>query len=230
MRICIIHGSPRKGNTYKATQIFKEELSKNGEVEFSEFFLPNDMPHFCFGCFTCFEKGEDKCPHTKFVSPIVNAIKEADGIVLTSPVYVLGETGAMKAFLDHCAYMFMPHRPMEEMFLKTSMIISTAAGSGTNYVIKSLSRNLSFWGVKRIYKIGLRLFAKNWDSMKPEKQQKLKKSIENSAEKFYNATVKRKELPSRIYTKFLFFIMKSMIKGYPDDNYDKIYWKQKGWI
>lgn len=36
MKVCIINGSPRKGNTYKATSIFKEELKKNGDVEFKD--------------------------------------------------------------------------------------------------------------------------------------------------------------------------------------------------
>ncbi|MHB8065945.1 MAG: NAD(P)H-dependent oxidoreductase [Ruminiclostridium sp.] len=31
MKFCIIHGSPRKGNTYKATQMFIEQIKKNGE-------------------------------------------------------------------------------------------------------------------------------------------------------------------------------------------------------
>lgn len=65
MRICIIHGSPRKGNTFKATEILKKEMQNNGKVKFAEYFLPKDMPHFCCGCFTCFEKGEDRCPHAQ---------------------------------------------------------------------------------------------------------------------------------------------------------------------
>ncbi|MDF1616917.1 NAD(P)H-dependent oxidoreductase [Petrocella sp. FN5] len=38
MKIVVIHGSPRKGNTYKATKQFKEEMEKQGEVEFVDFF------------------------------------------------------------------------------------------------------------------------------------------------------------------------------------------------
>ncbi len=72
MKITIIHGSPRKGNTYEAANIVKEEMEKHDEIEFKEYFLPNDMPEFCRGCFSCFFKGESFCPHAKYVQPIVS--------------------------------------------------------------------------------------------------------------------------------------------------------------
>jgi len=230
MRICIINGSPRKGNTYKATQIFKEQMKKNGDVEFTEFFLPKDMPKFCCGCYNCFEKGEDKCPHAQYTQPIANAMREADGIILTSPVYVLAESGAMKAFLDHYGYMFMPHRPMEEMFSKVAMVISTTAGAGTGHAIKTISRSLNYWGIKRIQKCGLSIFALSWDEMKIKKQQKFEKILSQKANKFYKTVEKRKQLHSRIFTKFMFIVMKKMMAGYKDDHTDKVYWTQKGWI
>lgn len=230
MNICIIHGSPRKGNTYKATEIFKEQMKKHGDVDFVEFFLPKDMPHFCCGCYTCFDKSEDKCPHAQYTLPITNAIREADGIILTSPVYVLAESGEIKAFLDHYGYMYMPHRPMEEMFSKVAMVISTTAGAGTSHAIKTISRSLNYWGVKRLYKCGLTIFAKNWDEMKIEKKQKFERILSQKANKFYKTVEKRKQLHSRLFTKFMFFIMKKMMSGYKDGHTDKTYWIKKGWI
>lgn len=230
MKVCIINGSPRKGNTYNATLIFKEELQKNGDVEFVEIFLPKDMPHFCSGCFNCFEKGEDKCPHAQYIQPIAEAMREADGIIITSPVYVLAENGQVKALLDHFGYMYIPHRPREEMFSKVAMVISTTAGAGTGNAIKTISRSLGYWGVRRIYKCGLAMFAISWDAMKRKKQNKFNDILVKKAKKFYKVMKKRKNISPRIFTKILFTAMKIMISKYPDDNPDKIYWKQKGWI
>lgn len=229
MKICIIHGSPRKGNSYKATEIFKEEMLKNGDVEFAEIFLPKDMPNSCCGCYSCFEKGEDKCPHIQYIEPITNLMRSADGLILSSPVYVLAESSQIKSFLEHYAYIFMSHRPMEEMFSKVAMVISTTAGMGTGNAIKTISRSLNFWGIKRIYKCGLSLFAKDWCDMSPEKQQKFKNILSKKAKKFYYSVKNRKNLMPRLTTKVMFALMKHMIFGFADGHTDKEYWKSKGW-
>jgi multimeric flavodoxin WrbA len=230
VNICVIHGSPRKGNTYKAAKIFMEELNKNNDVKYLEYFVPKDMPHFCCGCYNCFEKGEDKCPHHQYTMPILNSIKEADGIILTTPVYVLGESGGMKALLDHYGFMYIPHRPMEEMFSKVAMVISTTAGAGAGHAIKTISRSLRYWGVKRIYSWGGSLFAKDWEDMELKKRHRFEKTLSKKAEKFYEALAKRKKLRPRIFTKLIFTVMKGAISKYSDGQPDKEYWKLKGWI
>lgn len=230
MNICIIHGSPRKGNTYRATTIFMKELQKCGEVEFTEFFLPKAMPHFCNGCFTCFEKGEDKCPHAQYVEPILDAMRQADGLIFTTPVYVMGESAQMKALLDHLAHIYMPHRPMEEMFSKVAMVISTAAGAGTKHATKAIARSLQFWGVKRIYSCRFNLFAEDWDSMKLQKQHRFEKNLGKKANLFYKSVAKREELRIRISTRAIFYGMKATISSYDEGYLDKEYWEQKGWL
>ncbi|KAB3536094.1 NAD(P)H-dependent oxidoreductase [Alkaliphilus pronyensis] len=230
MKVCIIHGSPRRGNTYKATEIIKEELLKATSIQFDEFFLPADMPSFCCGCYTCFEVSEDKCPHSKHIQPIVQAMREADGLILTSPVYVLAESGGMKAFLDHLAYMYLPHRPMEEMFSKVAMVISTTAGTGTSYAIKPIARNLKFWGVKRVIKCGFSMAAKNWEDMSDVKKEKLSRLLRKKSRAFYFMLEKRDLLRPQIFTRIMFMMMRRMINGYKDGNADKEYWRKKGWL
>ncbi len=230
MKICVIHGSPRKGNTYKATKLFMAELEQRGEVEFVEFYLPKAMPVFCCGCYNCFDKGAETCPHAQYTQPVEQALKEADAIIITSPVYVLAESGAVKTLLDHYGYMFIPHRPMEEMFKKVAMIISTTAGAGTGKAIKSIYNSLNFWGIKRILKLGLTIFAKDWEDMKPTKQQKFEKIIKNKAQKFHASIVNRERLHTRLFTRFMFFAIKKSLSSYADGHPDKEYWRQKGWL
>ena len=100
MKITVINGSMRRGSTWNSTQAILKELSKIQETQVTEFFLPRDMPHFCAGCYSCFYKGENTCPHAGAVQPIAQAILEADLVVLTSPVYGFDVSGQMKALLD----------------------------------------------------------------------------------------------------------------------------------
>lgn len=230
MKICIIHGSPRKGNTFKATEIFKEELKKYDNFEFEEYFLPKDMPHFCCGCYACFDKGPEKCPHAQYVQPIVNSIKEAYGLIVTSPVFCLAESGAVKALLDHMSYLFMNHKPMEEMFTKVAMVISTTAGYGTDYAIKPISRAFRFWGMRRVVKCGLRIYAKNWNDMSPEKQQQFEDTMQKKAQKFYKILNSRNNLQPYIFTRAYFYICRKLLNSFSDGNTDKEYWREKGWL
>ena len=127
MKIAMIHGQNHRGSTYHIGAMLAEKLG--GEV--TEFFLPRDFGEFCVGCNSCFMKAKEKCPHYEKLIPINKAIKEADVIILTSPVYVYHVTGPMKAWLDHYGHQWMVHRPDERMFTKQAVCISTAAGKGT---------------------------------------------------------------------------------------------------
>lgn len=232
LKIVIIHGSQRHGNTEKTIEIVKEKLNSFEENEFVEFYLPKDLPMFCAGCFRCFDKGSfggEFCPHAKYTHPILNAIKLSDGIIISSPVYCLAESGQVKVFLDHFGCIFMSHRPVEEMFSKTALIISTTAGIGTKYVIKTVERSLSYWGVPKIYKCGLTLWAKNWSEMPSEKQEKYKKCLEQKAYSFYYS-VKRKKVHIPIKTKVLFNVLRRLMNSYSDGHPDKEYWRKKGWL
>ncbi|MCK9222836.1 MAG: flavodoxin family protein [Limnochordia bacterium] len=230
MKVCVVHGSPKKGNTYMATGIVMEELARQGSIEFSQFFLPQDMPHFCRGCFACIERGENKCPDVGYVQPILNSMREADGLIFTSPVYVLGETGAMKVLLDHFAYIYLAHRPMEEMFSKVALVISTAAGGGTGYAMGSMSRSLRFWGVPKVHKCGFALRAKEWEEMPDTKQDKYADTLRKQARKFYDSMARRRHARTPMFTRIVFTFLKGTISKYPDGNIDKEYWRQKGWL
>ncbi|WP_242850641.1 flavodoxin family protein [Clostridium lundense] len=145
MKISIIHGSQRNGNTEKTIEIVKEKLNSLDDNDFFDFYLPKDLPMFCCGCFKCMDKGNyggEHCPHSKYTHPILEAMKLSDGIIVTSPVYSMAESGQVKAFLDHFACIFMCHKPLQEMFSKTAFIISTTAGAGIKYTLKPIERSL----------------------------------------------------------------------------------------
>ena len=129
MNITVFHGSPQKGNTYFATKIFMDELSKRSNVRFSEFLLPKDLPVFCTGCTLCFTGAQEKCPNSKYVTPLIDAIINADALLFSTPHYgACSMPGSMKSLFDHIDFLVLNVSPREEMFEKKAFLITTGAG------------------------------------------------------------------------------------------------------
>lgn len=221
MKTVIIHGQNHNGST---CHIAKQLADKIGG-ETSEFFLLRDFGDFCCGCTQCFTKHETKCPHYERLSPITQAIDEADVIILASPVYVYHATGAMKAFLDHYGWRWMVHRPDERMFKKQGVCISTAAGAGTRSTNKDMADSLFFWGVPKIYKYGIGVAATSWDGVPEKKKRRVEKATDSIADKI----IKRNgRVKPGIKTKGFFHIMRMLQKNGWNEA-DMNYWKAKGW-
>ncbi|GIM30407.1 flavin reductase [Clostridium polyendosporum] len=227
MKVTIIYGNNREGNTYNCVSVFKNQLREYNNIDYAEYFVPRDMPYFCSGCMNCICNGEDKCPHYKTMKPIIDDIMTSDGVILASPVYVMNVSGSMKALLDHLAKMWMPHRPNIEIFQKVGIAISTAAGAGIKEANKTLTNTFKFMGFKRYYSLGCRAIDLENRDIKTQKR------IEKSAKRFYKALLHRKELKPKLFTKMFFRIMCSMIKDYDDYGrfaLDKKYWRENGWL
>lgn len=226
MRIIVLHGQMHKGSTYNITRLFLDNISDES-TEITEFYMPKDAPPFCIGCFNCFMKGEEHCPHAYIVQPIVKAIEEADLIILESPCYVSGMTGQLKTFLDHMGYRWMPHRPHPKMFGKVGLVISTAAGAGTKKVTKALKDNLFYWGVPKIYSYGKNVGASSWETVKLEKKLKIEKEVIQIATQISRQVGKIKP---GIKTKVMFQIMRMSQKANNWNHTDKEYWLRNGWL
>lgn len=221
MKVTIIHGQSHKGSTYHIARMLAEKIG--GEI--TEFFLPRDFGEFCVGCTKCFMDSETKCPHYEKLLPLTQAMDEADVIILASPVYVYHATGAMKTFLDHYGYRWMVHRPLEAMFRKQGVCISTAAGSGTKSANKDMADSLFFWGVSKIYQYGINIAAVNWKSVDEKKMQAIeKKTSQMAARILKNAGRVKPGFKTRG-----FFLIMSIMQRSGFNPRDVEYWKEKGW-
>lgn len=221
MKVVIIHGQSHKGSTYHIAQMLAEKI----EGDTSEFFLPRDFSDYCLGCTQCFIKSETLCPHYEKLNVITKAIDEADVIILASPVYVYHATGAMKSFLDHYGYRWMVHRPLEAMFKKQGVCISTAAGAGMKSTNKDMADSLFFWGVAKRYSYGVAIAAVNWNGISEKKRKAIDKATSNLAKKIKNNSGKVKP---GLRTKGFFAISRMLQKqGFNQSDVD--YWKEKGW-
>ena len=213
MKYLIINGSPRKKNTWAMVKQAKTNL----EGEFEEIQLMKAKIPMCNGCFKCIMEGEDKCPHFETVHPIVEKIKEADGLIITSPVYAMNVTGLIKNFFDHTAYIY--HRP--EFFDKKALIIVSTAGAGQKDVAKYMDETLRHWGFNKNYKITYACGGK--DTINTEE-------INKTAQKFQK-DVSSKKLHSPKFMDIVFYnVWRAMAVSKDPIKADKEYWEATGLV
>ena len=226
MTIAVFHGSPRKGNTYHATKLFMDALSQCGEVHYTEFFLPKDLPAFCIGCTLCFSGSHDKCPNAQYRTPILDAIIHADALVFATPHYgACSMPGAMKNLFDHIDSLVLTVEPRAELFDKKAFIITTGAGSTA--AIKPIKSFLKHCGVNRVYSLGFRLLTDKWSNMPEAKQARYKTSLRKAAQTFYQAKKGRPYLSTILF----YHIVKSVVmKRIGEGNYPYEHWKEKGYF
>ncbi len=231
MNITVINGTEKHGVTYRLKEIFLSKFRNKATI--TEYYLPKDCPNFCIGCTSCFLKGEDTCKDAKIIRKIEKSLLEADLIVMTSPAYVFHATGAMKAFLDHLAYRWLPHRPAPEMFGKRAVILTQCLGSGAKSAAKDIKHSLSWWGISKIgIFTGALMGDIVWEKLSKKKQTKLTRKVQILSKKFAKINY-AKPAHAKWITKFKFFfcrlLQKSLYKK--DPNYlDAKYWAQQGWL
>lgn len=105
MKVVAFNGSPNKeGNTYHAIRLVADELEKEG-IEVEIVHVGNKSIRGCLACGACSRNGDQKCAiKDDMVNESVQKIKEADGVIIGSPVYFSGIAGTMKSFLDRTFY------------------------------------------------------------------------------------------------------------------------------
>lgn len=226
MDITIIHGQAHKGSTYHITDMIKENLSGDDAV-IHEYFMIKDTPDFCVGCFKCISKGEQNCPHANKVQEIVSSMINSEIIIIDSPTYCFEMTGQLKTLLDHFGYMWMSHRPRKEMFNKVGIAVSTAAGAGSKRVVKSIEKQMFWWGIPKIYTMPINVSAMNWDGVSDKIKAKISNNIKTTTQDIKNNIDNIK--PS-IKTKALFNIMRKMHTGNNWNLTDRSYWDNNDWL
>lgn len=226
MKVAVFHGSPRKGNTYRATRLFLDEMARCGEVQLAEFFFPADLPQFCMGCQLCLSGPREKCPHAQHVTPILHAILEADALVFTTPHFGgCSMSSSLKNLLDHLDFLTMNVAPRTALFSKKAFILTTATGSTA--AIGPIRKFLKNWGVNRVYALGLRMFTNKWNAMPQKKQAAFERRLRRAARQFYAAPIGRPYLS----TAFMYHMSKLVLRRYVGEGaYPYQYWTEQGFF
>lgn len=102
MRILAINGSPRaEGNTTAALNEMKGIFESEG-IEFGAVQIGNQDIRGCTACGKCAETG--KCVFDDAVNELAEKFKEADGLIVASPVYYASANATLIACLDRLFY------------------------------------------------------------------------------------------------------------------------------
>lgn len=228
MKITVIHGQSHKGVSYTITHAVLKKLRQPGD-ELREFFLPKHGPDFCFGCNTCFLKGEDQCPGADRVRPIALAMEWADVIFLDSPNYVMEMSGALKNLMDHLAYRWVSHRPHSSMYQKVGVVVSSSAGAPPGGVTKSMAEQLKWMGVPKVYRISFISSALTVADLAPKKAMEIEKRAAKTA-----SAVRRRAASNHasLRGKLTFGMMRKMQASAKAawNPTDQTWWKNHGWL
>ncbi len=102
MKVLIINGSPREGgNTALAVKEMEQVFTTEGiEVEILQ--VGNQAIRGCVACGKCSELGQ--CVFDDAVNEAARILKEADGLVLATPVYYASANATLIALLDRLFY------------------------------------------------------------------------------------------------------------------------------
>ena len=142
-KVLMINGSFRKARTYNLlVQIV--QILKNHDIE-SEIInlFDYDIKH-CKGCDDICIK-HDACIVKDDMSALMQKIMEADGLVLSSPVYINGVTSQFKAFADRTNQWF--HKPAPAG--KPVLLVTTTAATGVKETIHFLEHFSTGFGARK---------------------------------------------------------------------------------
>ena len=109
----IIDGGPRKNfNTASMLQKFAEgAMSVSEQIEVKTVRLYGLDYKGCMSCMACKIKGKatNVCKFKDALTPVLEEIAQADGLVLGSPIYFGDVTAQMRAFLERLAFPWLSY-------------------------------------------------------------------------------------------------------------------------
>ena len=112
-KIIIIDGGPRRNmNTAQMLQKFAEGAQSSGEyIELKTYRLYDLDYKGCMSCMACKlkDRASNVCRFKDAISPILEEIAHADGLVLGSPIYFGEVTGQMRAFLERLSFPWLSY-------------------------------------------------------------------------------------------------------------------------
>lgn len=165
----------------------------------------------CIGCEQCILT--DECVFkADDVGALMDKIKNSDGIILTSPVYLQAVSGKLKTLIDRTCKWF--HRP--EIYGKPVLVIATTKGSGLKATLNYLESVVVQWGAINAGKIGRDI-----------------KTIENPVTErecrqfITHLKTDEKDYKPRLDSLINFQVQKNLADFL--GGLDGVYWREKGW-
>ena len=133
--IMIIDGGPRKNmNTAQMLQKVAEGAqSVSEEIEVKTVRLYDLDYKGCMSCMACKIKGKasNVCKFKDALTPILEEIAQADGLVMGSPIYFGDVTGQMRTFLERLAFPWLSYNDYSMTAPKKMPVILIETMNGT---------------------------------------------------------------------------------------------------
>lgn len=134
-KIIIIDGGPRK--TFNTASMLKKVAeganSVSEGIEVKSYRLYDLDYKGCMSCLACKIKGKavNICKFKDALTPILEEIAEADGLVLGSPNYFGEITGQMRAFLERLAFPWLSYNDYSNTAPKRMPVVLIETQNGT---------------------------------------------------------------------------------------------------
>lgn len=133
MKVLLINGSPKKeGNTFIALHEVQKTLEAEG-IETELIHVGHKAIRGCIACNRCTELG--RCVVDDTVNEVAPKFREADGIIVGSPVYYASPNGTLLSFLDRLFY----STPFDKS-MKVGAAVAVARRGGTTATFDVLNK------------------------------------------------------------------------------------------
>ena len=121
MKILILNGSPREnGNTKKMIAAFKEGAAEH-QVDVID--VCRKKIGGCLACEYCHTKGSGECIQKDDMQEVYALLREAEMLVIASPIYYHGISGQLKCVIDRFYSAAYPKKPPK--LKKVAMFLSS---------------------------------------------------------------------------------------------------------
>ena len=151
MKILVLNGSPHpQGNTVKMIQAFSEGARENGH-QINVVDVAHKNIKGCIACEYCHGKGHGECCQKDDMQEVYALLKEADMLVLASPIYYHGFSGQLKCTIDRFYSAAYPVGPKN--LKKIAVFLSSGASSQYDGALYSYEND--FLGYLRLQNMGV---------------------------------------------------------------------------
>ena len=151
-KIIVLNGSPRKnGNTSALVKAFREGAESAGHTV-TEFWLGGMKINGCRGCCAGGKNPESPCVQKDDMEQIYPAYKEADVVVLASPLYYWTISGQLKCAFDRL-FAVAECDPSYTNPRKESALLMAAEGNGFEETVYWYDRLMGHIGWKDCGKV-----------------------------------------------------------------------------
>ncbi len=142
MKIAILNGSPRMGNTSAMVSAFQEGAEAAGH-EVTVLHVGRMNIKGCLACEYCHTKGAGQCVQRDDMDQVMPAYREADMIVFASPIYYFGMSAQITAAIQRVYALGKPQKAQ-----KAALLLSSASMGVYEGAVKTYQSILAYTGIK----------------------------------------------------------------------------------